>query len=61
MAVPKHKKSKSRTHRQRRVNMKLTLPQMIKCPQCGELTPPHKVCVHCGYYKNKPIETQEVK
>ena len=55
MAVPKNKISKSRTRSQRRINMKLNLPQMTKCPECGELTPPHRVCIHCGYYKKKLV------
>ncbi len=55
MAVPKHKKSKSRTRRQRRANMKLTLPQMTKCTECGERTPSHKACMHCGYYKGNLV------
>jgi len=55
MAVPKGKISKSRTRSQRKINMKMTLPQMAKCPECGELTPPHKVCIHCGYYKGKLV------
>lgn len=55
MAVPKVKISKSRTRSQRRTNMKLSLPQMSKCTECGELTPSHRVCVHCGYYKGKLV------
>jgi large subunit ribosomal protein L32 len=35
--------------------MKMNLPQMVKCPECGGLTPSHKVCIHCGYYKGKSI------
>jgi large subunit ribosomal protein L32 len=55
MALPKTRKSKSRTHGQRKINMKMELPQMTKCSECSELTPSHKVCIHCGYYKGKPI------
>ena len=55
MAVPKYKKSKSKTRGQRRINMKMSLPQMTKCPECGELTLSHRVCVHCGYYKGNLI------
>ena len=55
MAVPKNKISKSRTRSQRRINMKMNLPQMTKCPECGELTPSHKTCVHCGYYKGRLV------
>jgi len=55
MAVPKHKISKSRTRGQRKINMKMNLPQMTKCQECGELTPSHKACIHCGYYKGRLI------
>lgn len=55
MAVPKHKKSKSKTRIKRSINMKMNLPQMTKCPECGGLTTPHRVCIHCGYYKNKMV------
>ncbi|MBR6062267.1 MAG: 50S ribosomal protein L32, partial [Spirochaetales bacterium] len=26
-----------------------------KCPECGGLKPPHKVCIHCGYYKGNSV------
>ncbi|MCK4797448.1 MAG: 50S ribosomal protein L32 [Spirochaetes bacterium] len=55
MAVPKQKISKSRTRSQRRINMKLNLPKMTKCSECGELTLPHRVCTNCGYYKGKLV------
>ena len=59
MAVPKQRPSKPQSRTKRKINMKMTLPQMTKCPECGELTPSHKVCIHCGYYKGKSIK--EVK
>ncbi|MCG8571370.1 MAG: 50S ribosomal protein L32 [Spirochaetes bacterium] len=55
MAVPKRKKSKSKTRTKRSINMKMKLPQMTKCPECGGLTPAHRVCTHCGYYKKKLV------
>jgi len=55
MAVPKSKISKSKTRSQRRTNMKMGLPKMTACPECGGLTPPHKVCVHCGNYKGRQV------
>lgn len=55
MAVPKKKKSKSRTGMKRSINMKMNLPQLTKCSECGGLTPPHRVCVHCGYYKGRLV------
>ncbi|MGB9825447.1 MAG: 50S ribosomal protein L32, partial [Desulfofundulus sp.] len=39
MAVPKKKMSRARTHR-RRAQWKLSVPGLIRCPQCHELTLP---------------------
>ncbi len=55
MAVPKTKISKSKTRSQRSINMKMELPQMTKCSECGELTLSHRVCIHCGYYRGRPV------
>ena len=55
MAVPKHRKSKAKKRSQRRANMKLTLPTLSKCSNCGALTPPHRVCIYCGNYKDKLV------
>lgn len=54
MAVPKHKTSKQRTH-SRKANWKISKPALAACPKCGELKPTHKVCSHCGYYKDEPV------
>ena len=58
MAQPKKKMSKCRTRR-RRAQWKLTLPGLIECPQCHELTMPHRVCPACGYYGGKEIVKAE--
>ncbi len=55
MAVPKHRKSKSRKRMHRSINMKMDLPHLSKCPECGGLTPSHRVCMHCGHYKGKLV------
>ena len=54
MAVPKGKVSKARRNK-RRANWKLSVPNMVKCSQCGEFKMPHKVCKFCGYYKGKEV------
>jgi large subunit ribosomal protein L32 len=54
MAVPKRKVSKARRDK-RRANWKLSAPGLIKCPQCHELTLPHRVCKSCGFYKGKEV------
>ena len=34
-------------------------PTLVKCPQCGELKVPHKVCGKCGYYKGQEVIKKE--
>jgi len=58
MAVPKRKISKTRK-RKRRSHWKISPPGLAKCPKCDEPVVPHRVCPHCGYYKdNKVVETE---
>ncbi|HPU01560.1 MAG: 50S ribosomal protein L32 [Firmicutes bacterium] len=52
MAVPKRKTSRARRDR-RRTHWKLKAPHLVPCPQCYELKPAHRVCLKCGYYKNR--------
>ncbi|GGA33352.1 50S ribosomal protein L32 [Kroppenstedtia guangzhouensis] len=54
MAVPKRRTSKSRK-RKRRTHFKLSVPGMVKCPQCGEMKLSHRVCTECGYYKGNEV------
>ncbi|MDO4680387.1 MAG: 50S ribosomal protein L32 [Aerococcus sp.] len=63
MAVPKRKTSKQRK-RLRRTHVKLTVPGMNPCPNCGELRKSHHVCSNCGYYDGRNVmeeveETEE--
>ena len=51
---PKNKSSKG--HRdQRRANWKMGAVNLVKCPKCGELMMPHRVCKKCGTYNKKQI------
>lgn len=59
MAVPKRKVSRARRDKRRSSVWKLTPPTLVKCPQCGELTMPHRVCGSCGYYKGKEVIKKE--
>ena len=54
MAVPKRKVSKARRDK-RRANWKLSVPGMVKCPQCQEYKLPHRVCMSCGSYDGKEV------
>lgn len=59
MAVPKGKVSRARRDKRRSSVWKLDAPALVKCPQCGELTVPHKVCGNCGYYNGKEVIKKE--
>ena len=48
---PKNKSSKG--HRDQR--RKMGAVNLVKCPKCGELMMPHRVCKNCGTYNKKEI------
>ena len=58
MAVPKKKRSKSRQG-MRRSHLSLNAPAYVQCTQCQEMTRPHHICAHCGYYKGKEVMAVE--
>ncbi len=53
-AVPFRKVSKTRK-RMRRSHNASVAPTTVKCPNCGEMIKPHRVCPKCGYYKGKEV------
>lgn len=55
MAVPKRRTSKARRDKRRSANSKLSLPNVVECPQCHEMKLAHRVCGDCGYYNNKEV------
>jgi len=54
MAVPKRRTSTSKKGK-RRTHLKLNLPNISECPNCGEMKRNHHVCSACGYYGGKEI------
>ena len=44
MAVPKGKVSKARRDKRRSSHWKLAAPGLVKCPKCGALHLPHRIC-----------------
>ncbi|RIL11461.1 MAG: 50S ribosomal protein L32 [Proteobacteria bacterium] len=52
MAVPKKRKSHSRSA-QRRSHDGLTASYPIVCPNCGEPVLRHRACLACGQYRGK--------
>ncbi|MEG2465632.1 MAG: 50S ribosomal protein L32, partial [Kiritimatiellia bacterium] len=53
MAVPKRKKSKMRV-RQRRAQIKATLPGTVVCA-CGATRLAHRACPTCGQYDGRQV------
>jgi large subunit ribosomal protein L32 len=53
MVVPAKRLSYSRSRKRRFQKEILKKVNLVKCKNCGELTLPHRVCVNCGFYKNK--------
>ena len=51
-AVPFRKVSKTRK-RMRQAHKAMSAPTTTKCPTCGEMIKPHRVCPKCGSYKGK--------
>ncbi|MDR0340907.1 MAG: 50S ribosomal protein L32 [Mycoplasmataceae bacterium] len=54
MVVGQRRTSKSRKGL-RRSHLALTAPTTTVCKKCGKPIEPHRVCKHCGYYKNKKV------
>ena len=54
MALPKRKHSKSRRDKSR-THWKLARPAVTQCPQCAKPVQPHRVCLHCGFYRGKAV------
>jgi large subunit ribosomal protein L32 len=55
MAVPKKKQSKTRRNKRRANHDKISAPNVILCPQCGEPKLPHRVCENCGTYNDRQV------
>ncbi len=53
MAVPKSKVSKQRRNKRRSSVWKLTAPNLVPCPKCGELKLPHRICPNCMTYNGR--------
>lgn len=59
MAVPKRKVSKARRDKRRSNVWKISIPALVKCPQCGDFKMPHRVCKECGYYNGREVIKKE--
>ena len=55
MAVPRRRQSSGRRDKRRAANEKLPKVSLSACPQCKQPKLPHRVCIHCGFYKGREI------
>ena len=56
MAVPTGKVSKARRDKRRSSVWKLEVPGMVKCPKCGAMRLPHRMCQECGTYNGRQVK-----
>ena len=57
---PKKRHSRARQGK-RRASIKLDIPGFAVCPNCKEMTLPHKVCKKCGFYNGRQVLTIKTK
>ena len=57
MAVPKRRTSRSKGKMRRANHDKVTAPNLIPCPRCGEPALAHRACAACGHYKGAKVTT----
>ena len=56
MANPKRKHSKARTRKRRSVYYgSLSKPEMMECPNCGNIKMLHRACPTCGHYRGRKV------
>lgn len=53
-ALPKQRTSHARQGK-RRSHHRLTLPQLVVCPQCRKPSLAHHACLNCGTYRGHQI------
>ena len=54
-ALPKKRISRTKQAQKRATYLRLKLPHMRPCPQCGTLRLSHTVCQNCGTYKGVEV------
>ncbi|KKS84509.1 MAG: 50S ribosomal protein L32 [Candidatus Gottesmanbacteria bacterium GW2011_GWA1_43_11] len=52
--LPKRRHSSARQAQRTRA-LKIALPTLVTCSNCGSLRVPHRVCPACGFYAGKAV------
>jgi len=61
VAVPKRKTTRSKRKMRRANHDKVTAPNLVPCPNCGDVMIPHRVCPSCGKYKGRDVKPAAVE
>mgnify|MGYP001602223259 CR=1 FL=1 len=61
MAVPKRKKSKSKSRIRKNENTKFNVMNYHFCSNCKIIKFPHNVCLKCGFYSGKKVLEFKIK
>ena len=61
MAVPKKRRTHSRTRTNHAYNFKAESKGVGVCKNCGAALLPHVVCPVCGFYKGRKIMTTKIE
>jgi large subunit ribosomal protein L32 len=59
VAVPKRKKSRSRTRHRKAQWLRTEAPARSNCARCKSPSRPHTVCAVCGHYAGRPVVVVE--
>jgi large subunit ribosomal protein L32 len=55
VAVPKRRRTSSRSKMRRAQHDKVEAPNLIPCPNCSAPIVSHRVCATCGHYKGRQV------
>lgn len=58
--LPKRRHS-TRRGGKRKASITLSLRGLSKCPNCGSLRIPHRVCDNCGFYDGRAVVLKKDK
>lgn len=58
--LPKRRHSSARGGK-REAAIKKKVSSNEKCPKCGHIKLPHRICPNCGYYKDKSFILHKIK